>query len=215
MATAAQFGASNHTWDFPKLKGQENYCSWAKNMRAALDSNGMWEMVGHKQVISPIAANATLAQQEAYQASVTAWKTMNTQSKCLIHSMCEDEPGDKIIDLSTAADAWATLKDDYTGTHYVTRFSKLQDLLQTRPDSSDKAIEIYVDKIRSKAKALKEIGHPLEEWVVVGILLNNLDSKHKEFVGRLLTSGKEELPFDQLVPLLYDEENLLQRENKA
>ena len=212
MATAAQLDASNQIWNFPKLKGQENYCPWAKKMREALDYNGMWEMVSQKHVISPIVADATPAQQEAYQASVTTWNTMNTQSKCLIYSMCEDEPGDKITDLSTAAEAWVTLKNDYTSTAYVHRFSKLQDLLEVRPDSCDNSVETYVAKIRSKAEELEEIGHPLEEWVVVGILLMSLDSRYREFVNRLLTSGREELPFDQLIPLLREEECLLKRE---
>ncbi len=215
MATAAQVGASSQTWAFQKLKGKENYHAWAKKMRLALEDNCMWEMVSGKQVISPMVANATPAQQEAYQASVSTWKTTNTQSICLMYSMCEDEPGDKIIDLSTAAEAWATLKNHYTSTYNVNRFSKLQDLLEIRPDRSDNSVETYVAKIRSKAEELEEIGYPLEEWVVVGILLMNLGSKYREFVSRLLTSGREDLPFDELVPLLYEEECLLKRENKA
>ena len=173
-------------------------------------------MVNEAQVVSPVVANATPEQLQAHQTAVTAWETMNAQAGDLIHSMCEEIPADKIEDLSTATERWMKLKMDYTSSGFVNRFTKLEDLWHLRPSGSENSIETYVANRRFKAEELKEMGSPIEEWIVVSILLSNLDIKYKDFKHRLLASGLEKNPsFDQVIPLLHEEEErLLKRENK-
>ena len=200
MASVAQIDAITQVWNFPKLKGQENYHSWAKKMRKALKYNALWDMVNEAQT---------------HQTAVTAWKTMNAQAGGLIHSMCEEKPAEKIEDLPTATERWMKLKMDYTSSGFVDRLTKLEDLWHLRPNGSENSIETYIANIRSKAKELKEMGSPIDEWIVVSILLSNLDAKYKDFKHRLLTSGLEKNPsFDQVIPLLREEERLLKRESK-
>ena len=180
MASVAQIGAITQIWDLPKLKEQEDYHSWAKKMREALKYNALWDMVNEAQVVPPVVANATPEQLQAHQTAVTAWKTMNAQAGGLIHSMCEEIPADKIEDLPTATERWMKLKMDYTSSGFVNRFTKLEDLWYLRPSGSENSIETYVANIRSKAGELKEMGSPIEEWIVVSILLSNLDIKYKD-----------------------------------
>ena len=125
MASVAQIGAITQVWNFPKLKGQEKYHSWAKKMREALKYNALWDMVNEAQVIPPLAANATSAQAQAHETQLTVWKAMNAQAGGLIHSMCEEKPADKIEDLPTATEQWLQLKVDYTSVGFVNRFTKL------------------------------------------------------------------------------------------
>ena len=40
-----QSAAMLRIWDFPKLKGQENYQPWAKSMKSALRYSRLWEIV--------------------------------------------------------------------------------------------------------------------------------------------------------------------------
>ena len=218
MASVAQIGAMIQVWNFPKLKGQENYHSWAKKMREALKYNTLWDIINEAQIVPPVVANVTPKQLQAHQTAVTAWKTMNAQAGGLIHSMCEENPADKIEDLLTATERWMKLKMDYTssGFRFVNRFTKLEDLWHLRPSGSENSIETYVANIRFKTKELKEMGSSIEEWIVVSILLSNLDTKYKDFKHRLLASGLEKNPsFEQVIPLLHEEEErLLKRENE-
>ena len=215
MASMAQIGAITQVWNFPKLKGQENYHSWAKKMREALKYNALWDIVNEAQVVPPLVANATPEQLQTHQTAVATWKTMNAEAGGLIHSMCEEKPADKIEDLSTATERWMKLKTDYISSGFVNRLTKLEDLWHLRPNGSENSIETYIANIRSKAEQLKEMGSPISEWIVVSILLSNLDIKYKNFKHRLLTSGLEKNPsFDQVIPLLLAEERLLKREHR-
>ncbi len=212
MATSAQFGAASQVWNFPKLKGQQNYYPWAKKMRVALSYNDMWERVSTQEVPPLIVDNATQEQQQLYQATMVEWRRYNAQAMALIHSMCEEKPGDKITECLTAYDSWGVLQKSYTSSGYVYRYSKLEDIWDLRCDDS---METYVADIRSKAKELQEVGYPVPEWILVSILLHNLDSKYKDVVYRLLTSTQQDLLLDQVVPVLHEEERLLKRETKA
>ena len=69
--------------------------------------------------------------------------------------------------------------------------------------------------IRNKAKELKRISASIPDWILVTMLLNNLDGKFKEFVHRLLVHIKDKIPdFDEIVALLYKKERLLKKNTK-
>ena len=62
--------------------------------------------------------------------------------------------------------------------------------------------------IRIKSKDLKRMGAPIADWILVTLLLNNLDSKFKDFVYRLITRLDELPDFDEIVTILYEEDRL-------
>ena len=163
MASVAQIDAITQVWNFPKLKGQENYYSWAKKTREALKYNALWDMVNEAQVLSSLVVNATPEQLQVHETQVIAWKVMNAQVEGLIHSMCEEKSADKIEDLSIATERWMQLKMNYISSGFVNRFTKLEDPWHLRPSGSENSIETYIANVRFKAKELKEMGSPIEE----------------------------------------------------
>ena len=80
--------------------------------------------------------------------------------------------------------------------------------------SSDNSIKTYVINIRAKSKNLSRIRARIDEWILVSLLLNNLDIKYKNFVHRIITSLNEVLDFDKIITLLHEKERLLKRDIK-
>ena len=80
--------------------------------------------------------------------------------------------------------------------------------------SSDNFMKTYVVNIRAKSKDLSRMGARIDEWILVSLLLNNLDIKYKNFVHRTITSLNEVLDFDKIVTLLHKKERLLKRDIK-
>ena len=80
--------------------------------------------------------------------------------------------------------------------------------------SSDNFMKTYVINIRAKSKDLSRIRARIDEWILVSLLLNNLDIKYKDFVHRTITSLNEVPDFDKIVTLLHEEERLLKRDTK-
>lgn len=58
------------------------------------------------------------------------------------------------------------------------------------------------------------MGAKIGDWILVALLLNNLNVKYKNFVHRLLTQLDDVPEFDKIVTLLYKKDRLLQRDSK-
>ena len=80
--------------------------------------------------------------------------------------------------------------------------------------SSDNSMKIYVTNIWLKIKDLKRMGVKIDDWILVLLLLNNLNFKYKKFTYRTIISLNDILDFDKMITLLYKEEYLFKRDNK-
>ena len=200
MQTAA---AWTHIWSFPKLKGQKNYQLWAKKMKSALKYSGLWHIVEQGSDTYP-----TDLPIESHEVALKAWKEVNDQAAELIYSMCEKKPAEAIKNEHIAQNRWEKLEKDHTDSGFVLRFTKLQELWSTSLKSSGNSIETYVANIQTKSMDLKRMGAKIDDWILVSILLNNLDVKYKEFVHRLVTQLDGIPDFDRTVTLLLREDRL-------
>ena len=213
-----QAAALTQIWAFPKLKGQENYQPWAKKMRSALKYSGLWQIVESGRKLFPndlsVEPPPTEEQVTAYQKSITSWKDLNNQAAELIYSMCEEKPAEAIEDVDLAMSRWNKLEEDYTDSGFVSKFTKLEELWSTSLGNSGNSMETYIANIRTKSKDLKRMGAPIDEWILVTLLLNNLDSNFKDFVHRLVTQLDDLPDFDKIVTLLHEEDRLLKRDHK-
>ena len=224
-------------WDFTRLKGQDNYHDWSKNMKSALKYSGLWDIVeqGHellpddlpqeefvmetgvdeqppvKRVTKP---GPSREEVKEYQNDLKKWKDLNNQASELIYTMCDNRPKEAIEDVEHAMSRWTKLESNYMDTGFVLRFTKLQELWSTTLISSSGSIEAYVANIRAKSKDLQRMGAAIDEWILVSLLLNNLDTKYKDFVHRQLTTLDDLPDFDKIVSLLHEEERLLKRDNR-
>ena len=214
-STVMQNVSHNQIWNFPKLKGQENYEPWSRKMRNALIYCGLWEIVETGKDSFPEDTATTAPQRLTHEAAVRTWEEKNSQGAALIYSMCEDKPAEAIEEEVSSHDRWEKLESNYVSSGFILRVTKFLELLSTRLSTSNNSLETYVAGIRNKAKELNRMSAPIPDWILVTMLLNNLDGKFKEFVHRLLVHMKDKTPdFDEIVALLYDEERLLKKDTK-
>ena len=210
--------------NFPKLKGQENYQPWSKDMKNALGFSRLWDVVKEginifpnnlqeeefvmeqrpdgvpqKRITKP---GPTDAQALAYQADVNAWKDLNNQAMELILSMCEKKPAEVIKDEQYAVDLWAKLESQYIDCSFAHRRTKLKELRATTLSSSNNSVETYIANIRTISKDLKRMGAPIDDWILVYQLLENMDGKFPNFIHHLLTSLVDIEDFDKVGTLL-------------
>ena len=145
MATTSNNAAAlTQIWTFQRLKGQENYQAWSKNMKSALKYCGLWRVVEEGSASFPddlpeeqvtqetlqdgsirnrvIAQRPTNAEVLAYQAKVDRWKELNDQAAELIYSRCDDKPKVAIEDVDLAMNRWLKLASDYVDSGFVLRY---------------------------------------------------------------------------------------------
>ena len=106
------------------------------------------------------------------------------------------------------------MKESYTNSGFVLRYSKFEKLLTISLESSKNSVEDYVNNIRIKSKDLKRMGSKVDNWILISMLLHNLGTKYKDFRHRIITQIGEIPDFDRIITLLHEEERLLKRDNK-
>ncbi len=133
--------ASTQIWNFPKLKGQENYHRWSKKMKSALKYCGLWDIVENRAIGYPeeLPEEQTVIEQladgtgrqritvpgpsneqvQARQVQLKAWQHLNNQAAELIYSMCEENPSVAIEDEDVAMNRWIKLRTDYSDSGFV------------------------------------------------------------------------------------------------
>ena len=220
-------------WDFPKLKGQENYQPWSKSMKSALRYSRLWEIVERGLEIYPAElpeershveraneehpedrvvidqAGPTEAQTRQFSADHDHWMDLNSQTMELIYTMCEDKPREYIEDEEFAQDRWTKLENHYQSSGFTLRFTKYKEFIHTTMANSDNSIESYCTNLRSRSRELKKMNAPISEWLMVAVLLDNLGEKYSSFVHRIVASRDEVPEFDKVVTMLYEEDRLL------
>ena len=90
-STGMQNVSHNQIWNFPKLKGQENYEPWSKKMRNALIYTGLWEVVDTGRATYPEDTTTTAPQRLAYEVVIRIWEEKNSQGAALIYFMYKDK----------------------------------------------------------------------------------------------------------------------------
>ena len=219
-------------WDFPKLKGQENYHPWSKNMKSALRYSRLWDIVDHGVNMLPddmpeeeshmeAAANGqperkvidkpgpTETQVKQYETSLEHWKDLNSQAMELIYAMCENEPREYVEDEEWATNRWVKLESHYQDLRFKVRFTKYKQFIHTTMANSDNDIETYCTNLRSRARELKKMNAAIDQWLMVAVLLHNVEKNYPHFVHRIVASGDEVPDFDKVVTMLYKEDRLL------
>lgn len=201
---AATSSQSIDIWHFPTLKGRVNYRKWSRSMKNALLYEGFWRAcepntrpgiwAEEKEILEDGTGRITrcapnLEQLREIQDRQVEWDTLNMKATGLILHKCDSIPADLIEDLESAQEIWKELGRLYQDPgSYVSRHLALQELRETTLSSCDYSVESYAMTIRAKAKDLERMGAKLEDWVVVSVLLNNLEGRFRDYTHGILLS---------------------------
>ena len=185
-ASVQQSAALARIWDFPKLKGQENYQPWAKHMKSALKYNRLWDIVEKGVELLPEEPpkekshmeqgaegeqprrvidqpGPTVQEALKYKEALDEFQDQNSQAAELIYAMCEDKPAEYIKDDEWATNRWITLQSHYMDSGFTLRFTKYKEFIHTTMANSDNNVETYCTNIRSRARELKKMNAGIDE----------------------------------------------------
>ena len=128
--------------------------------------------------------------------------------------MCDDKSIESIKDDDVIMNRWIKLQTNYMNFEFVFRFIKLQELWNIILFNNKNSMKNYIVNLRTKSKELKRMRASIESWILMFVLLNNLNSKYKNFVYRMLTQLNNVSDFDKLITLFHEEDRLLKRDIK-
>jgi hypothetical protein len=108
---------------------------------------------------------------------------------------------------------WLKLKELYEVQGFNTRYLTFTTLLSHHYDLS-KFIEDYVDQLKTSSRRLQEMDPTFSDWVILTVLLNNLESTFNAFVTAKRQSIRVTTPtFNSLAAELIDEARM--KDNKS
>lgn len=220
---------SHHSgiWDFPKLKGSVNYRQWARSMEIALVLEGHWDVIeddaaypqscleehgGYNDNGEPIVTAPTEQESDKISEQQVRWKGQNARVKGLIMHKCEESPADLIIGVYEAREQWSKLQKHFEDSGFTSKHLTVQELMDTSLTSCGNSIDTYVTTIQAKANDLKKMNAQLPNWLIVSILLDNLDGKYGDFTHEIITSiGTSEPDLNEIIMMLYREDRYRSR----
>lgn len=169
-------------FDTDKLKGSENYNSWAFDMHNIL----VWRELD-KCIDDPITETNT-----AKLAKARALLCLNVEKSIQSHiKSCE-----------TATEVWQKLKSLYEDKGLSRKISLLRNLTSARLENADN-IQAYIDDIKVNVNRLNDIGFKISDEWISSIILAGLTDTYQAFIMGIEASGKDLSP-DTIITKLLD-----------
>ena len=159
-----------------KLKGNQNYRTWAKDIELCLLRNRCWEVV-----FSPVP-----------EAPDDSWQAKDNWARGGIHLCCEAEVQDIIIDSIHAHDSWNLLKSEFDikGDLKINRLKKeFSTMVMT-----DQTCTEYIKRVKKLVSELRECGEKVKEADVAYTLLIGLGEKFSPLVVTLTNMASSVSP---------------------
>ena len=211
-------------WKFDKLIGTDNYRPWARNMKRLMKWEGYWEVVDGSEFCPTLwteekddtgkvtKAAPTTAEKTELERIHKEWSVKNRRAAQLLVMYCTDKPASMIEDIEDAFLIWCILKENHQDSGFTARHTAFQKLTATTVGDYEGSVDSYIYGIRTNAKDLKNMNATVPDWILVSILLNNLDDKYIDFVHRIVVKATGEPDFEEVVKLLYKEDRQAKRE---
>ena len=151
-------------------------------------------------------AAPTTAEKTEFKRIHKEWSVKNRRAAQLLIMYYMDKPTSMIEDMEDAFSIWCMLKKNYQDLGFTARHIAFQKLTKTTVGDYEGSVDSYIHGIRTNAKDLKNMNATVPDWILVLILLNNLDDKYTDFVHRIVLTATGEPDFEEVVKLLYEED---------
>ena len=203
-------------WQFEDLRGSENYRAWSRNAKNALHAMGVFYTCVDPAPIQPLGYTATVddnglrtesrkpaaiikAEQTKWTTANALYKTRSRIARGHIYSKCDDLTQELVEDSIGAFGLWTALKNRYSGQGlgFIFVHSTFQELLHTTLSGCGYDLNKFLATLKGLQRHLKDMDHPIDDWIVCSILLANLDRRFEGYVSRTV-SMKECPSFEQI-----------------
>lgn len=172
--------------DFDKLKGGDNYHTWAFAMQNFLALKGFSNCIIHKP--NTAATNTTAEIVYADDIAVETDANKINSAKAYLVLGVETSIYVHIQKCATALGVWSCLQKLYEDNGLYRKIGLLGNLLSNKLVDCD-GMQDYVDKIASTATKLQGIGFAVNDEWLGAILLSGLTEEFKPFIMGLEANG--------------------------
>lgn len=166
-----------------KLKGSENYHTWAFAVKNILILKGYETFIETETVA---------ADDESKKSACKAILCLSVEKHIYVHIQTCDTP----------KKTWNALKDLYEDKGLSRKISLLRNLISTRLEESEN-MQSYIDDIKTHSAKLTGIGFALSDEWLAAILLAGLTDEYRPFIMGFEASGAK-LKSDVIVSKLLD-----------
>ncbi len=170
----------NSIFNFFHLAGASNYASWATNVKFILMNKDLWAVVSGTSFEPVVELDGVNTLNLKFLSEYITWSRKNDRACATIALSCQNGPKGFIQDLS-ACQMWLKLKKLYEVQGFNVRYLTFTTLLSHHYNLS-KFIEDYVDQLKTSSQHLQEMNSTFSDWVILTVLLNNLEFTFNAFV---------------------------------
>lgn len=152
-----------------KLRGRENYTTWAFAMKMTLIREGSWGAV------EPV-ADQVVDNEVSMRALATICLSLETTNYSLV------------LDAKSAKEAWDKLHNAFQDNGLTRKIGLLRKLTSIRLEDC-RSVEAYVDELMSSAHKLASIGFQVDDSWLAALLLMGLPDHYEPMIMGLEASG--------------------------
>ena len=179
---------------------------------AVLMKDRQWPLVGGSRiqrpdppVLPPIKTphpgELSLRQQimSEWEEKAHEWDSLDEEARGTLILLLEDDVADSVVGFPTAAAMWTELRRRYGTSGYSARFMAIKDLMNEKLEGHD-SVESFYEALLQHQQNLRDLGHPVEPWVLTGLFLLGLEPTYESFVQNILrtTSPGQEPNIDDI-----------------
>lgn len=208
-----------NAYAFAKLKGNENYKEWAREMEFALKDAGLMDHINDDDEDQP--TEYTKEQKELYKRTpegedrlerrkeiIKKWKTNDARVVGKIGRMCTKTVQMEFKPEWNAKITWNSLKERYTPQGWSSKWAVLNRLEETTYENSSNVPD-FGRKMRTVKEEIKDLNISIDDYVTIKVI-NSMGSGFETYVTVLNEQARKDkkLPdLDELLKSLEEEEN--------
>ena len=201
----------------PKLKGKENYEIWASKVMLACDDDDCTDVitgdVTKPDVLQPQVDDESDSdykeRKDVYDVDMKNWTKMNKKARAKIALYVDDVPYSHICGMTNAVDMWNKLKSLYSAVDPAIPSRILREMHRTTLADSNNA-DAYIASLRDKWTRIRDMGKDIAEWIVIGILMDNLTPAYDNWCElRYEKMRDKDVTFDEIAEDLIRYESIL------
>ncbi|KAG7565068.1 Zinc finger CCHC-type superfamily [Arabidopsis suecica] len=197
--------SNNVPFQVPTLT-KNNYDNWSLRMKAILGAHDVWEIVEKGFVEPENEGSLSQTQKDGLRDS----RKRDKKALCLIYQGLDEDTFEKVVEATSAKEAWEKLRTSYKGADQVkkVRLQTLRGEFEALQMKEGELVSDYFSRVLTVTNNLKRNGEKLDDVRIMEKVLRSLDPKFEHIVTVIEeTKDLEAMTIEQLLGSLqaYEE----------
>ncbi|CAB75469.1 copia-type reverse transcriptase-like protein [Arabidopsis thaliana] len=197
--------SNNVPFQVPVLT-KSNYDNWSLRMKAILGAHDVWEIVEKGFIEPENEGSLSQTQKDGLRDS----RKRDKKALCLIYQGLDEDTFEKVVEATSAKEAWEKLRTSYKGADQVkkVRLQTLRGEFEALQMKEGELVSDYFSRVLTVTNNLKRNGEKLDDVRIMEKVLRSLDLKFEHIVTVIEeTKDLEAMTIEQLLGSLqaYEE----------